>query len=100
MKELREKGYLKKYTRVDGFVLGDKIELGENEPTKHGEEVKISPLLYDTILMRAEKRLLSLHSKVKNAPFLIEQQGALKKFLEPVAIIQPELIEIEAVEVK
>ncbi len=63
VKELREKGYLKKYTRVDGFVLGDKIEYGENEPTTHGEEVKISPLLYDTILIRAEKRLLSFTAR-------------------------------------
>lgn len=100
VKELREKGYLKKYTRVDGFVLGDKIEPGENEATKHGEEVKISPLLYDTILIRAEKRLLSLHSKVKDAPFLVEQQEVLKKFLEPVNVIQPELIEVEVVEEK
>lgn len=95
VKELREKGYLKKYTRVDGFVLGDKIEYGENEPTTHGEEVRISPLLYDTILIRAEKRLLSLHSKVKDAPFLLEQQEALKKFLEPVLVVQPELVEVE-----
>lgn len=96
VKELREKGYLKKYTRVDGFVLGDKIEYGENEPTTHGEEVKISPLLYDTILIRAERRLLSLHSKVKDAPFLIEQQEALKKFLEPVEVMQPDLAEVES----
>lgn len=41
VKELREQGYLKKYARVDGFVLGDKIEAGENEPTTHGDEVKI-----------------------------------------------------------
>lgn len=47
VKELRERGYLKKYTRVDGFVLGDRIEAGENEPTTHGDEVKISPMLYD-----------------------------------------------------
>jgi hypothetical protein len=85
--------YLKKYTRVDGFVLGDKIEPGENEPTKHGEEVKISPLLYDAILIRAEKRLLSLHSKVKDALFLVEQQDALKKFLEPVEVVPPDLVE-------
>lgn len=96
MKELREKGYLKKYTRVDGFVLGDKIEGGENEPIKHGEEVKISPLLYDTILIRAEKRLLSLHSKVKDAPFLLEQQEALKRFLEPVEVVQAEFVEVAA----
>jgi len=99
VKELREKGYLKKYTRVDGFVLGDKIEPGENEPIKHGEEVKISPLLYDTILIRAEKRLLSLHGKVKNAPFLLEQQEALKRFLEPVEVVQPEFVEVAATEI-
>ncbi|MDB5763231.1 MAG: ATP-binding protein [Herminiimonas sp.] len=95
VKELREKGYLKKYTHVDGYVLGDKIEAGENEPISHGDEVKISPLLYDTILIRAEKRLLSLHSKVKDAPFLVDQQEALKKFLQPVEVTQPELVEVE-----
>ncbi|MNS89626.1 hypothetical protein D3C72_1236440 [compost metagenome] len=100
VKELREKGYLKKYTRIDGFVLGDKIEGGENEPIKHGEEVKISPLLYDTILIRAEKRLLSLHSKVKDAPFLVEQQEALKRFLAPVEMVQPELADVEPVVAK
>lgn len=99
VKELREKGYLKKYTRVDGFVLGDKIEGGENEPIKHGDEVKISPLLYDTILIRAEKRLLSLLSKVKDAPFLLEQQEALKKFLEPVEVVQAEFVEVAVTEV-
>lgn len=97
VKELREKGYLKKYTRVDGFVLGDKIEYGENEPTTHGEEVKISPLLYDTILIRAEKRLLSLHSKVKDAPFLLEQQEALKKFLAPLEVVQQDFAEVAVV---
>ena len=91
VKELREKGYLKKYTRVDGFVLGDKIEPNENDPTTHGAEVKISPLLYDTLLIRAEKRLLNLHKKVKDAPFLVAQQEALKKFLEPITVIQSEL---------
>lgn len=94
VKELREKGYLKNYTRVDGFVLGDKIEGGESEPTKHGEEVKIYPLLYDTILIRAEKRLLNLHNKVKDAPFLLEQQEALKRFLEPVEVIQAKFAEV------
>lgn len=95
VKELREQGYLKKYTRVDGFVLGDKIEAGENEPTTHGDEVKISPMLYDTILIRAEKRLLNLHNKVKDAPFLVEQQEALEKFLAPVKVVQTELVELE-----
>lgn len=98
VKELRERGYLKKYTRVDGFVLGDRIEAGENEPTTHGDEVKISPMLYDNILIRAEKRLLNLHSKVKEAPFLVAQQEALKEFLAPIEVVQGELVEIEPTE--
>jgi hypothetical protein len=92
VKELRALGYIKKFTRVDGFVLGDKIEEGENEPIKHGEEVKIYPMLYDTILVRAEKRLLNLHSRVKDAPFLITQQEQLKKFMEPLTVLQMDLV--------
>jgi len=96
VKELRARGHLQKGTRIDGFVLGDKIEHGENEPRKEGDEVKIYPMLYETILIRAEKRLLNLHSKVKDAPFLATQQEALKKFLEPVPVLQPELAEVGA----
>jgi hypothetical protein len=91
VKELKGQGYIRKHTRVDGFVLGSEIELGEDEPTTQGEEVKITPMLYETILVRAEKRLLNLHTKVKEAPFLLEQQEALKKFMEPIEVNQLEL---------
>ncbi|CAJ0691421.1 ATP-binding protein [Ralstonia holmesii] len=95
VKELRAKGYLKKHSKVDGFVLGDKIEPGENEPRREGEEVKIFPMLYETILGRAEKRLLNLHNKVKDAPFLVAQQEELKKFVEPLSVKQMDLIEMD-----
>lgn len=98
VKELRARGYLRKTTRVDGFVLGDRMEQGENEPRTEGDEVKIVPMLYDTILIRAEKRLLNLHTKVKDAPFLVDQQEELRKFLEPVPVVQAELVEEEAAE--
>lgn len=93
VKELRERGYIRKHTKVDGFVLGDKIEVGENEVNAHGDEVKIYPMLYDTILVRAEKRLLNLHSRVKDAPFLLEQREELKKFMEPLSVQQMDLAE-------
>ena len=96
VKELRGKGYLKKHSKVDCFVLGDAIEDGESEPTSKGDEVTIFPMLYETILNRAEKRLLNLHSKVKDAPFLLEQQDQLNKFLEPVYVVQPDLAEAKA----
>ena len=92
VKELKAQGYIRKYTKVDGFVLGSEIERGEDEPTTHGEEVKIMPMLYETILIRAEKRLLNLHAKVKDAPFLVEQQEALKKFMEPLLVVQSDLL--------
>ena len=94
VKELRAGGYLKKYAKVDGFVLGDKIEEGENETIKHGDEVKIHPMMYDTILLRAEKRLLNLNTKVKAAPFLAAQQEELAKFVEPIPVTEPELAEV------
>jgi len=91
VKELREKGYLRLATRVDGFVLGDKIESGENEPTRQGEGVTITPMLYETILTRAEKRLLNLHKKVKEAPFLEVQKSELDAFMKPLNVRQAEL---------
>jgi hypothetical protein len=95
VKELRARGSLKTSAKVDGFVLGDRIEEGEVEPDQHGSQVAITPLLYETILVRAEKRLLNLHKKVKDAPFLLEQQAQLTKFMEPLPVKQIELVESE-----
>lgn len=92
VKELKAKGHIRPHTRVDGFILGSIIEQGEDEPTSHGEEVKIIPMLYDTILLRAEKRLLNLYTKVQDAPFLLEQQEQLASFLKPVDVRQGDLI--------
>jgi hypothetical protein len=88
IKELRSKGYIKDSTKVDGFILGDQIEPGENEDRRDGDKVKIIPMLYGLILTRAEKRLLNLHAKVKSAPFLIEQQEQLNKFIDPLPVKQ------------
>lgn len=91
VKELRERGYLKKGDKVDGYVLGDMVERNEVEPRKEGPEVTIYPMLYNTILIRAEKRLLNLSKKVKEAPFLLEQQESLKSFLDPIDVVQMEI---------
>ena len=93
VKELRQQGHIKPSTKVDGFVLGDKIEPGEEEPELHGDNVKISTLLYDTILTRAKKRLFNLHSQVKNAPFLMEGQETIKQFIEPIPVKQGDIVQ-------
>lgn len=89
VKELKAKGHVKKPTKVDAFILGDQIEAGESGiRTEDDNQVKIIPMLYGTILTRAEKRLLNLHSKVKDAPFLLEQREQLNKFSEPLKVNQ------------
>lgn len=94
VKELKKKGYIQADTRVDGFILGDQIESGEGGTrTEDNERVKIQPLMYSIILSRAEQRLLKLYEKVKEAPFLMEQQEELSKFIEPIPVQQPSLAE-------
>lgn len=94
VKELKKKGHIQPETRVDGFVLGDQIESGEGGTrTEDNDKVKIQPLLYSIILSRAEQRLLKLYEKVKEAPFLVAQQEELSKFIEPIPVAQPSLVE-------
>lgn len=87
VKELASKGHINNTTRVDGFVLGNIIEPGEESiRTELNDRVKIAPMLYGTILTRAEKRLLKLYDKVKEAPFLKEQQDELKIYTDPIPL--------------
>lgn len=92
VKELKLKGKISKATKVDGYILGDQIEQGEESMrTEDDSQVRIIPMLYDTILKRAEKRLLNLYEKVKDAPFMEEQKEELKKFTSPLDIHQQSL---------
>lgn len=91
VKELKDKGCINDATKVYGYVLSDEIEPGENQLFKEGENVKIIPMLYTSILSNAEKRLFNLQKHVRDDPFLqgIEQQ--IDKFLEPISITQEEM---------
>lgn len=75
VKELLEKGLLQKYSKVMCFVLGSELVPYESErTTKMDGNVIIQPLSYDTVIKRAQSRLLNLHQKVKDAPFLINER--------------------------
>lgn len=93
VKELRKRGHIQPTTRVDGFILGDQIESGEGGIRHEDNQmVMIQPLLYNVILNRAEQRLLKLFAKVKDAPFLLSQQEELQRFIEPVPVVQEDLL--------
>lgn len=79
VKELYEKGCITKDTTVTCFVLGSHIDPLENSPRREDDKVTIQPLRYDTVLKRAESRLLRLYDRVKEAPFL--DQHAISYFL-------------------
>ena len=80
VKELLDKGLLKKYSRVNCFVLGSELVPFEAEKTtKMDGAVIIQPLDYDTVMRRAKSRLLNLFDKVKNAPYL--EDTRIKEYL-------------------
>lgn len=71
VRELLEKGLLSERTRVQGFVLGRRINpVDREERTERNGRVKILPLDFDTVLKRADSRLLNLREKIKTAPFM------------------------------
>ncbi|QSR23610.1 ATP-binding protein [Hyphomonas sp. KY3] len=70
IKELKSKGYIDDSTKVRAFILGNQIERGEGDERKEGENVVIRPILYATFVSQAEKRMLNLHKKLSDAPFM------------------------------
>ena len=70
VKELKQRGYIKEGTSVTCFVLGDQIESGEATPRTEGDRLIIRPMLYNTFIGQAEKRMLNLHRRLMDAPFL------------------------------
>jgi len=93
VKELRIKGYIQARTRVSGFVLGNSIEVGEEGVRKElDDQVHIRPMLYTTLLARAEKRMLNLYRRVKEAPFMLEHKDEIDRYLDRQAEPQAELL--------
>lgn len=91
VKELRSRGHLKLTTNVVGYVLGDRIDEGENEPFKQGDHVVIRPMLYTTFVRRAEKRMLNLRDRLLEAPFLKDAMTAFERPVETAISGQEEL---------
>lgn len=71
VKELYDKGVILPTAKVDCYLLGETIDQNESFVRSDMDgAVKIRPMVFDTILKRAETRLLNLHKKIENAPFL------------------------------
>lgn len=80
VKELLQKGLIQDSTKVTCFVLGRTFKPQEGQDTTHGDNVRISPVVFDTVIKRAETRLFNLHKRIKSAPFLAAHRKELERF--------------------
>jgi hypothetical protein len=90
--ELRRKGLVTEAATITCYVLGSRIDPNEASiDTKWDGRVTIVPMTYNTFIRRAEKRMLGLRDKLKDAPFLRDLGVDVEAFIQPVAPIQPSL---------
>lgn len=82
--ELLETGAITENTKVHSFILGNSIQRNANRPRKEGEFITFQPMLYSTFTGQAEKRMLNLHRKLSEAPFLRETIERLEIVAEDV----------------
>jgi hypothetical protein len=93
VKELRSKGLLTEAAVTTCYILGSKIDPAEGD-TRHewDRRVSIIPMTYNTFIRRAEKRMLGLRAKLKDAPFLKEHGIDGEAFLTPPVDPQSDLL--------
>ncbi|WP_035201413.1 ATP-binding protein [Agrobacterium tumefaciens] len=83
VKELKNKGLLTEAATITCYVLGSRLDKDESaHRTEWDGRVTIIPMSYNTFVRRAEKRMLGLREKLKDAPFL-QQHHIDETFLEP-----------------
>lgn len=71
VKELFSEGAISPSAKVHCYLLGETIDpLETRDRSEYSGQIIIRSILFDTILKRAETRMLNLHKKIENAPFL------------------------------
>lgn len=95
VKELYAKGALLPSAKVQCFLLGEQIENGESSIfTEKDGDVRIAPFVYDTIIKRAESRMLNLHKLVESSPFV--EQNLIQKYIAENVISPQEQLSLKS----
>ena len=81
--ELHRKGLLTDTTQVYVYLLGSERDasFGQDESQDGHPPMRLSVLLYSELIVRAERRMMNLHSKVKEAPMF--KTGEADAFTTP-----------------
>jgi len=94
VRELMSKGLVTDGTIVTCYVLGSRIDPTEiGDETKNNGQVTIRAMTYSTFVKRAEKRLLGLRDKLRDAPFLKEHGVDPEIYMRPQQTQQGDLLE-------
>jgi hypothetical protein len=84
VKELIKKGLVTEASTVTCYVLGSRVDPTETgDRTEWSERVRIIPMPYNIFIRRAEKRMLGLRDKLRDAPFLKDLGLDAEAYLEP-----------------
>lgn len=99
VKELIEKGLVTEASNVTCYVLGSRVDPTETgDRTEWNGRVTIIPMSYNVFIRRAEKRMLGLRNKLREAPFLKDLGLDADAYLEPPKGMQPSLDLVSAAE--
>lgn len=94
VRELMGKGLVTDATVVTCYVLGSRIDPTEiGDETKNNGQVTIRAMTYSTFVKRAEKRLLGLRDKLRDAPFLKDHGIDPESYMRPQQLQQGDLLE-------
>lgn len=90
--ELKQKGLVTDATKTVCYVLGSSVDPSEvGVDTKDDGRVTLIAMSYNTFVRRAEKRMLGLRNKLRDAPYLREFGLNADAFIEPPKPMQAEL---------
>lgn len=92
VRELIERGLINRGTEVHCFVLGSHVHPSETGTRDENDgRVRIEPMSYNVFIRRAERRMLNLHAKLRDAPFLRAQGLDAESFTQFPSPTQPAL---------
>ena len=92
VKELIQGTHITRGADVTCFVLGSVVDETESGDRKEWDDrVIIRPMSYSVFIKRAEKRMLGLRDKLRDAPFLQEHGMDGEDFIGAQQPLQPEL---------
>jgi hypothetical protein len=81
--ELHRRGMLTDTTQVYAYLLGSERDssFGQDESQEGHPPMRLNVLLYSELIVRAERRMMNLHAKVKEAPMF--KEGEADAFTTP-----------------